>query len=161
MLAIKKSENSTPTCAVNVLPCRIQHNGPVNATTRHWTPQVSADGKSNTAYFRGRKLNGTVVNLPDGYTDTILPTTNTTTTTSSDLLDEAEEEQDSTPETKVLRELATFDKITVYGHEVQPDVQEDVYVKGINEWFGLAGVRVTQKSSKRYRRRGKKMLSNR
>jgi ribonuclease H2 subunit C len=68
MLAIKKSDNSTPSCAINVLPCRIQHNGPVNATTRHWTPQVSADGKSNTAYFRGRKLNGTVVDLPDGYT---------------------------------------------------------------------------------------------
>jgi ribonuclease H2 subunit C len=67
MLAIKKSESTTPSCAVNVLPCRIQHNGPVNATTRHWTPEVSADGKSNTAYFRGRKLNGKVVNLPDGY----------------------------------------------------------------------------------------------
>jgi hypothetical protein len=68
MLAIKKSENNTPSCAVNVLPCRIQHNGPVNASTRHWTPQASSDGKSNTAYFRGRKLNGTVVSLPDGYT---------------------------------------------------------------------------------------------
>jgi len=50
-----------------------------------------------------------------------------------------EQEQDSTPETKVLNQLATFDKITVYGHEVQPDAQEDVYVKGINEWIGLAG----------------------
>ncbi|KAI4793375.1 hypothetical protein E4T44_12668 [Aureobasidium sp. EXF-8845] len=146
MLAIKKSDNSTPSCAINVLPCRIQHNGPVNATTRHWTPQVSADEKSNTAYFRGRKLNGTVVDLPDGYTgailqktNIILPTTNTITTATPDLLDEAEEEQDSTPETKVLQELATFDKITVYGHEVQPDAQEDVYVKGINEWIGLAG----------------------
>jgi len=67
MLAIKKSENKTPSCAVNILPCRIQHNGPVNASTRHWTPEVSDDGKSNTAYFRGRKLNGTVVELPDGY----------------------------------------------------------------------------------------------
>jgi hypothetical protein len=67
MLAIKKSETNTPNCAVNVLPCRIQHNGPVNASTRHWTPQESSDGKSNTAYFRGRKLNGRVVELPDGY----------------------------------------------------------------------------------------------
>jgi hypothetical protein len=72
MLAIKKSENNTPSCAVNVLPCRIQHNGPVNATTRHWTPQASSDGKSNTAYFRGRKLNGTVVDLPDGYTGMLI-----------------------------------------------------------------------------------------
>jgi hypothetical protein len=67
MLAIKKSETNTTNCAVNVLPCRIQHNGPVNANTRHWTPQESSDGKSNTAYFRGRKLKGRVVELPDGY----------------------------------------------------------------------------------------------
>lgn len=186
MLAIKKSENNTPSCAVNILPCRIQHNGPVNASTRHWTPEASDDGKSNTAYFRGRKLNGTVVELPDGYkgmrftslssvcrtfffnvhvlicirsrtqrgkkgrekeklistTGAILQKTDTillTTTTTSNVLDEDTEEQDSTPETKILDQLATFDKITVYGHEVQPDAQEDVYVKGVNEWIGLAG----------------------
>ena len=64
-----------------------------------------------------------------------------TTTTSNPLPNDLEEEQeqDSTPETKVLNQLATFDKITVYGHEVQPDAQEDAYVKGINEWIGLAG----------------------
>lgn len=70
MLAIKKSEKSAPTCAVNVLPCRIQHNGPVNATTRHWTPDVGSDGNQNTvatAYFRGRKLTGKVLDLPEGY----------------------------------------------------------------------------------------------
>jgi hypothetical protein len=67
MLAIKKSETNTTNCAVNVLPCRIQHNGPVNASTRLWTPQESSDGKSHTAYFRGRKLKGRVVELPDGY----------------------------------------------------------------------------------------------
>ncbi|THV84621.1 hypothetical protein D6D29_03011 [Aureobasidium pullulans] len=66
MLAIKKSEKST-SCVANVLPCRIQHNGPVNATTRHWTPESSSDGQTNTAYFRGRKLNGKTVNLPEGY----------------------------------------------------------------------------------------------
>jgi ribonuclease H2 subunit C len=72
-------------------------------------------------------------------TNIILPTTNTTTSSTTDPLDDLEEQADSTPETKLLQELATFDKITVYGHEVQPDAQEDVYVKGINEWIGLAG----------------------
>lgn len=71
-------------------------------------------------------------------TDTILPTTTTTSNPLPNDLEE-EQEQDSTPETKVLNQLATFDKITVYGHEVQPDAQEDAYVKGINEWIGLAG----------------------
>lgn len=69
MLAVKRSEK-TPTCAVNVLPCRIQHNGPVHASTRHWTPEITSDGNQNstaTAYFRGRKLNGRVLDLPEGY----------------------------------------------------------------------------------------------
>ncbi|CAD0085903.1 unnamed protein product [Aureobasidium mustum] len=141
MLAIKKSENSAPKCAVNVLPCRIQHNGPVHASTRHWTPEVTSDGNQNstaTAYFRGRKLNGRVLDLPEGYRDTILP--NTTNSTTPMALDTEEEQQEEpTPETKVLEEIATFDRITVYGHEVQPDAQEDVYIKGINEWISLAG----------------------
>lgn len=72
-------------------------------------------------------------------TNIILANTTTTTTTSDSLEDADEEQQDSIPETKVLQELATFDQITVYGHEVQPDAQEDVYVKGINEWISLAG----------------------
>ncbi|KAI5204274.1 ribonuclease H1 small subunit [Aureobasidium subglaciale] len=139
MLAIKKSENTTP-CVANVLPCRIQHNGPVNASTRHWTPETSSDGKSSTAYFRGRKLNGKIVDLPEGYRGAILQKTNTIlppTSTSNTPLAE-DEDLSSVPETKVIQEIATFDKITVWGHEVQPDAREDVYVRGVNEWIGLA-----------------------
>ncbi|KAI4731510.1 hypothetical protein E4T49_00744 [Aureobasidium sp. EXF-10728] len=143
MLAIKKSEKSTTNCAVNVLPCRIQHNGPVNASTRLWTPEVESNGKENstsTAYFRGRKLTGKVVSLPAGYTGAILQKTDIVLpTTTQTPLDHEQEDQDPAPETKVLQQVATFDKITVYGHEVQPGAQEDVYVKGVNEWIGLAG----------------------
>jgi hypothetical protein len=79
-------------------------------------------------------------------TNTILPpptTTSTTLDTTTSNLDEQQEEEEeedssSTPETKLLNQLATFDKIVVYGHEVQPDAQEDVYVKGMEEWIGLA-----------------------
>ncbi|TIA55718.1 ribonuclease H1 small subunit [Aureobasidium pullulans] len=145
MLAIKKSEKST-SCVANVLPCRIQHNGPVNATTRHWTPESSSDGQTNTAYFRGRKLNGKTVNLPEGYRGAILQKTNTTlpptitpsTSTSLEDEEDASSSLSSTPETKILQEVATFDKIVVWGHEVQPDGQEDVYVRGVSEWIGLA-----------------------
>ncbi|KAG9540228.1 hypothetical protein KCU79_g19189, partial [Aureobasidium melanogenum] len=73
-------------------------------------------------------------------TDTILPNTTTATTPPTGLDPEEEQQQeDPTPETKLLQEVATFDKITVYGHEVQPDAQQDVYIKGINEWISLAG----------------------
>jgi ribonuclease H2 subunit C len=68
-----------------------------------------------------------------------LPSSTATTTTHTTLDDQQEENDPSTPETKLLNQLATFNKIVVYGHEVQPDAQEDVYVKGIEEWIGLAG----------------------
>ncbi|THY69733.1 hypothetical protein D6C93_10544 [Aureobasidium pullulans] len=105
-----------------------------------------SDGQTNTAYFRGRKLNGKTVNLPEGYRGAILQKTNTilpptiTPSTSTSLEDEedASSSSSSTPETKILQEVATFDKIVVWGHEVQPDGQEDVYVRGVSEWIGLA-----------------------
>jgi ribonuclease H2 subunit C len=39
---------------------------------------------------------------------------------------------------KAVHELATFDEIVVWGHEVAPDSMEDVYVKGVEEWIGFA-----------------------
>ena len=50
------------------------------------------------------------------------------------LVDEAPEE----PRTlKVLEGIATFQDVMVWGHEVVPD-EEDAYVKGLQEWIGLA-----------------------
>jgi ribonuclease H2 subunit C len=108
------------------------------------------NSQSTIFYTHGEEVKGTELKtnisaIPTGAilqkTNIVLPNTNTnaTTKTSESFEDADEEQQDSTPETRLLQELATFDKITVYGHEVQPDAQEDVYVKGINEWIGLAG----------------------
>lgn len=84
MLAVHKTSGNSDKCALNVLPCRIQHNGPSKVTKRHWDPTTekgrqlageaaaatrtdqSIDG-SKTSYFRGRKLKGTTVALPSGY----------------------------------------------------------------------------------------------
>jgi len=38
MLAIEKSKSHKGKCTPNVLPCRINHNGAVDASRRYWNP---------------------------------------------------------------------------------------------------------------------------
>jgi len=38
MLAIEKSKSHKGNCTPNVLPCRINHNGAVDASRRYWNP---------------------------------------------------------------------------------------------------------------------------
>ena len=76
IVSITKSKFQPWKCSPNVLPCRINHDGPVNAAKRYWDPTTEADG-TKTAYFRGRKLRGKTIQLPEGYrglSDSSLPT---------------------------------------------------------------------------------------
>lgn len=67
MLAIQQSKDTNQAYYTpNILPCAIKHNGPVQASERYWNPEVDENGKQ-TAYFRGRKLQGRTVKLPAGY----------------------------------------------------------------------------------------------
>lgn len=66
MLAITRSRVKPKQCTPNILPCHIRHNGPIKVTRRHWDPTVEGDGTC-TAYFRGRKLRGRRIGMPDGY----------------------------------------------------------------------------------------------
>lgn len=50
----------------NILPCRIHHDGLVESVDRYWAPVHEKDN-TQTAYFRGRKLRGRRVVLPEGY----------------------------------------------------------------------------------------------
>jgi len=50
----------------NILPCKINFNGPVNASERYWNIKNDENGQKTT-YFRGRKLVGKDVNLPEDY----------------------------------------------------------------------------------------------
>ncbi|EPE10747.1 ribonuclease h1 h2 small subunit [Ophiostoma piceae UAMH 11346] len=86
MLEIKPKSAAPDSTATHttpqLLPCRINHDGPVTAADAFWQPTVESesaqhcpnyechanrsDGK-NTAYFRGRKLHGQAVKLPADY----------------------------------------------------------------------------------------------
>jgi ribonuclease H2 subunit C len=154
MLAIEKSKNHKGKCMPNVLPCRINHNGPVDASKRYWNPtkvpgnkhaempisctDVHADGKT-VAYFRGRKLHGKQMKVPKGYrgvvvssTDRILP--KTAPPIEDDDVVEIEEEVD----VKIMEEQSEFDHIMLWGHEALPDEIADPYIRGIEEWIALA-----------------------
>ena len=77
----------TQTITPHILPCAIQHDGAVALSRRYWDPRddgdedenENADGKENTSssstsYFRGRKLRGTRVGVPQGYYGSYTPT---------------------------------------------------------------------------------------
>jgi ribonuclease H2 subunit C len=154
MLAIEKSKIHKGKCTPNVLPCRINHNGPVDASKRYWNPtkapgnkhaempisctDVHADGKT-VSYFRGRKLHGKQMKVPKGYrgvvvssTDRILP--KTAPPIEDDDVVEIEEEVD----VKIMEEQSEFDHIMLWGHEALPDEIADPYIRGIEEWIALA-----------------------
>ncbi|CEL04435.1 hypothetical protein ASPCAL05565 [Aspergillus calidoustus] len=124
----------------NILPCRIHHDGPVNSLDRYWSPVPDEkDQNLQTAYFRGRKLRGRRVQIPEGYegivathTDRELPST------TSNNSDEAEvEEVEPAEPIKVLEQQATFGDFVVWAHETIP-AADDPYVKGVEEWIKFA-----------------------
>lgn len=49
----------------------------------------------------------------------------------------------------VMQEIASFDRITVWGHETVPSFTEDAYSKGIEEWMSFA-TSVSQPCNKHY-----------
>lgn len=55
-----------PKFTANILPCRISHNGAVNASKRYWNVERDENGRK-VAYFRGRKLLGREVRIPKDY----------------------------------------------------------------------------------------------
>jgi ribonuclease H2 subunit C len=143
MLAInstKSDKKFTP----NILPCAIKHNGPVSAAERYWNPSTEQDG-TTTAFFRGRKLRGKKVVLPEGYEGVVLQKTDKKVIAKPSMPipgaeDSAEDSAEDAPkeiETMTMDQHATFGELMVWDHEAVPE-GADVYVKGIEEWIGFA-----------------------
>lgn len=40
MLVLHQDVQSADTCTVNILPCRIHHDGPTKVTKRYWSPST-------------------------------------------------------------------------------------------------------------------------
>lgn len=139
MLSVQRSATHAGKCTPNLLPCRIEHSGPVNAADRYWRAEKEDDG-TRTAYFRGRKLRGRNLQLPDGYrgavvsnTSKVLPQSEAERETDAD-----EEDDDQRIEVRIMEEVGEFDEVVVWEHEVAPDETEDPYSKGVSEWIAFA-----------------------
>src|SRR5436853_6394789 len=84
------------------------------------------------AYFRGRKLHGRKVTIPDKYIGVLLSSTELKLPKEAHPSQESEAEGDEQPnETGVLLEHAQFDEFTVWGHEALPDDKQDPYVRAV------------------------------
>ncbi|KAH8434819.1 ribonuclease H2 subunit C [Aspergillus melleus] len=133
-----ETEETAKTCTPNILPCRIHHDGPVKSLKRYWEP-VSDEKDENlqTAYFRGRKLRGRRVAIPEGYEGVVaMPTERVLPPTRKEVEDEEAEPEEPV---KIIEKQATFDEFVVWDHEVVP-AADDTYVKGVEEWVKLAQV---------------------
>jgi len=49
MLALRQPQTLPDKCSVNVLPCRIHHDGPTKVTKRYWAPVVE-NGEPRQAF---------------------------------------------------------------------------------------------------------------
>ncbi|KAI3323326.1 ribonuclease H1 small subunit [Xylariaceae sp. AK1471] len=137
-----ESEASNPEKAtVNLLPCRIHHDGDANPSDTFWNPTKTQDGLQ-TAYLRGRKLHGKAVKLPEGYYGTVVEKTDakSETSTRQEVSEDVEviEDPEAQFEVGTMRGKATFDELMVWGHESTSDSMADPYVRGMEEWITFA-----------------------
>ncbi|KAI8942277.1 hypothetical protein NX059_000356 [Plenodomus lindquistii] len=136
----------------NLLPLRISHNGPINSTSRFFTPATDASKPGDNtlhAHFRGRHLHGTPVALPQGYTGAALHVTDRQAPQPRALQQEQqddgesggedeEEVEDMAVDISVAEQVGEFDEIVVWGHGGVVDEGRDMYVRGLREWVGFA-----------------------
>ncbi|KAJ5701780.1 hypothetical protein N7488_009328 [Penicillium malachiteum] len=138
----QKDKTSVPQFTPNILPCQIHHDGPIESTDRFWTPASDAQDSTQTAHFRGRKLRGRRVAIPEGYEGVVavptecimqVPQENKPDSgVDSDVVEIQPEEP-----VKVLEMQGTFDEMIVWGHEALP-AADDTFVKGVEEWMRFA-----------------------
>ncbi|KAL5387062.1 hypothetical protein DPSP01_003674 [Paraphaeosphaeria sporulosa] len=137
MIAIQSA--SAKKCTPNLLPARLNHNGPVNDTAHYWKPEVDDKGTSH-AYLRGRHLHGTPLALPSTHTGAVLQITdkNLPQMRTQPADDEDDEGEQETVEVKVAEQIGEFEEVVVWGHGGQVEEGQDMFIRGMKEWMGFA-----------------------
>ncbi|KAH6889122.1 ribonuclease H2 non-catalytic subunit-domain-containing protein [Thelonectria olida] len=130
------ADEKAPKAVANILPCRIHHNGPITPVADYWNP-TSADDGSKIAYFRGRKLQGKSIKLPEQCrgvvverkTDEIPPV---------ETVDRIEDGEEVPERIGSMQVTAEFDELVVWGHEDLADATSDPYIRSMEEWLQVA-----------------------
>ncbi|PHH78144.1 hypothetical protein CDD80_7318 [Ophiocordyceps camponoti-rufipedis] len=150
----------------NLLPCRIRHTGPIDSISGYWAPSSPKQGMGHdsftmqqafsdlvypadeprVAYFRGRKLHGRAVAVPDRYEGVVVRReAGERKRKHSQLCREDEDdgavaadtETETATATATLQVTARFDEVLVWAHEATMD-STDEYVRGVEEWLQVA-----------------------
>ncbi|KAK2034541.1 ribonuclease H1/H2 small subunit [Colletotrichum zoysiae] len=138
ILSIRSNESDEKSKAVaNLLPCRIHHDGPIGDANAFWNPVQSEDGKP-LAYFRGRKLHGTTVKLPEQYRGVVVERSDKVETQQLEDEGEGEGAQGDLVELGTMDVKAEFDEMVIWGHESSAEAASDPYVRSIEEWLTVA-----------------------
>ncbi|KPI39003.1 uncharacterized protein AB675_4522 [Cyphellophora attinorum] len=155
MLAIQKAKRAD-SCTANVLPCRIHHNGPTKVTKRYWQVTTEKDG-CKTAYFRGRRLKGVAVPVPEGYEGEheineadavqlnrpglVVKSTEHKAVapqpTFAAARDSDDEDEESEEPPKLLETISEIKEMIVWDHDRQP-TSDDAFLKGVDEFIAFA-----------------------
>ncbi|KAK1989277.1 ribonuclease H1/H2 small subunit [Colletotrichum cereale] len=138
ILSIQSNESDKNSKAIaNLLPCRIHHDGPIGDANTFWNPVRSKDGKP-LAYFRGRKLHGTTVKLPEQYRGVVMERSDKVETQQLDNEGDGEEAEGDLVELGAMDVKAEFDEMVIWGHESSAEAASDPYVRSIEEWLTVA-----------------------
>ncbi|KAK0712271.1 ribonuclease H2, subunit C [Apiosordaria backusii] len=134
ILHLDSASSSHKKTTAHLLPCKIHHTGPVEPTQSFWDPRTSeSSSDTKEAYFRGRKLKGKPLALPEGYKGVVAVSSLPDQNGDADVIDL---EKDGHGKLEVQAE---FDEVVVWGHESLADAAADGYVRSLEEWVGVAG----------------------
>ncbi|KAL5775468.1 hypothetical protein ACOSP7_013025 [Xanthoceras sorbifolium] len=115
---------------VHHLPCCIKFDGACSVSDyfRHKPTEMEVDGlRVEEAYFRGRKLRGTTVTLPDGYSGFVL---------GKKSLGKRKVSEMSEVSSNCWEVNAKFDKLTYWNHDTLPS-KDDAFLRAFH-WFAVA-----------------------
>ncbi|XP_023001622.1 uncharacterized protein C12B10.15c [Cucurbita maxima] len=114
---------------VHQLPCAVKFDGPCSVS-QYFKPKstgIEVDGLSvQNAYFRGRKLQGATISLPEGYYGYVIGRKSLRKRKAS------EESQDSSS----WQVKAKFENITYWNHDTLP-TQDDTFQRSFH-WLTVA-----------------------
>ncbi|KAF4976421.1 hypothetical protein FZEAL_6901 [Fusarium zealandicum] len=148
-----KSDDSKVKAVANLLPCRIHHTGPVDTVSSYWDPTTSEgsflasdhetqqltdrpDG-TRVAYFRGRKLHGKTVQLPEQCRGVVVERQQNKDPKAAIEMP-AEDGDAEAEQIGNMHVKAEFDEMIVWGHEAIADAAGDPYVRSMEEWLQAA-----------------------
>ena len=146
----------------SLMPCRIQHDGPIDQAATYWTPCTTKGritrrdtsryeqqlvltsrhpGPAKESYFRGKKLKGMKFSLPEEYQGLVLQPTPEDQTMSKGInsaVPPKNKEAEESTKSCSLQILSRFQGIIVWRQDHSGSDSPDLYTRSLDEWLKTA-----------------------